>query len=211
MALVKYNNNSLSSVTSAASFPAGAMTLIKTLTASASATLSFVNGSSDVVLDSTYPIYLFKFINVSPTSGASNPTFGFNGSDDTSSHSYDIVKTTTAIQAYHKEDGSAASLFYYTSFDLAQSTAFQYLNFGDGNTDADASGSGELYLFNPSSTTFVKHFMSNFNNCASDPGSENDRVAGYFNTTSAITAMQFKYNSGNMDAGTIKLYGIKDS
>ena len=211
MALVKYNNNSISAVTSAASIPSGAMTLIKTLTASASATLSFVNGSSDVVLDSTYPIYLFKFINVSPTSGASNPTFGFNGSDDTSSHSYDIVKTTTAIQAYHKEDGSAASLFYNTSFDLAQSTAFQYLNFGDANTDADASGSGELYLFNPSSTTFVKHFMSNFNNCASDPSSENDRVAGYFNTTSAITAMQFKYNSGNMDAGTIKLYGIKDS
>ena len=211
MALVKYNNNSISAVTSAASIPSGAMTLIKTLTASASATLSFVNGSSDVVLDSTYPIYLFKFINVSPTSGASNPTFGFNGSDDTSSHSYDIVKTTTAIQAYHKEDGSAASLFYNTSFDLAQSTAFQYLNFGDGNTDADASGSGELYLFNPSSTTFVKHFMSNFNNCASDPSSENDRVAGYFNTTSAITAMQFKYNSGNMDAGTIKLYGIMDS
>ena len=208
MALVKYNNNSISAVTSAASIPSGAMTLIKTLTASASATLSFVNGSSDVVLDSTYPIYLFKFINVSPTSGASNPTFGFNGSDDTSSHSYDIVKTTTAIQAYHKEDGSAASLFYNTSFDLAQSTAFQYLNFGDANTDADASGSGELYLFNPSSTTFVKHFMSNFNNCASDPSSENDRVAGYFNTTSAITAMQFKYNSGNMDAGTIKLYGI---
>ena len=211
MALVKYNNNSISAVTSAASIPSGAMTLIKTLTASASATLSFVNGSSDVVLDSTYPIYLFKFINVSPTSGASNPTFGFNGSDDTSSLSYDIVKTTTAIQAYHKEDGSAASLFYNTSFDLAQSTAFQYLNFGDANTDADASGSGELYLFNPSSTTFVKHFMSNFNNCASDPSSENDRVAGYFNTTSAITAMQFKYNSGNMDAGTIKLYGIKDS
>ena len=211
MALVKYNNNSLSSVTSAASFPAGAMTLIKTLTASASATLSFVNGSSDVVLDSTYPIYLFKFINVSPTSGASNPTFGFNGSDDTSSHSYDIVKTTTAIQAYHKEDGSAASLFYNTSFDLAQSTAFQYLNFGDANTDADASGSGELYLFNPSSTTFVKHFMSNFNNCASDPSSENDRVAGYFNTTSAITALQFKYSNGNMDAGKIKLYGTKDA
>ena len=211
MALVKYNNNSISAVTSAASIPSGAMTLIKTLTASASATLSFVNGSSDVVLDSTYPIYLFKFINVSPTSGASNPTFGFNGSDDTSSHSYDIVKTTTAIQAYHKEDGSAASLFYNTSFDLAQSTAFQYLNFGDANTDADASGSGELYLFNPSSTTFVKHFMSNFNNCASDPSSENDRVAGYFNTTSAITALQFKYSNGNMDAGKIKLYGIKDA
>jgi len=213
MALVKYNNNSISAVTSAASIPSGAMTLIKTLTASASATLSFVNGSSDVVLDSTYPIYLFKFINVSPTSGASNPTFSFNGSDDTSSHSYDITKTTTAIQAWHKEDDESRDnyLFYNTSFDLSQSTGFQSLNFGDGNTDADASGSGELYLFNPSSTTFAKYFIATFSNCDSDPSASCQRVAGYFNTTSAITAMQFKYSNGNMDAGTIKLYGIKDS
>jgi hypothetical protein len=226
MALTKFNYNSFD-VTSAAStalgfnanangfatISPGSMVLIKTLTASSDSTLSFVDGSSSVVLDNTYPVYLFKFINVSPTSGASNPTFGFNGSDDTSSHSYDIVKTTTAIQSWHKEDDESRDnyLFYNTSFDLSQSTGFQYLNFGDGNTDADASGSGELYLFNPSSTTFVKHFISNFNNCASDPSSENDRVAGYFNTTSAITAMQFKYNSGNIDAGTIKLYGIKDS
>ena len=191
----------------------GAMTLIKTLTASNSATLSFVNGASSVVLDGTYPVYVFKFINVSPTSGASSPKFGFNGSDDTSSHSYDIVKTTTAYQSWHKEDGESRDnyLFYNTSFDLTQSANIQFLNFGDANTDADASGSGELYLFNPSSTTFVKHFMSNFNNCASDPSSENDRVAGYFNTTAAITAMQFKYSAGNMSAGIIKLYGIKDS
>ena len=207
MAINLANNNSLANITALpSSISGGAMTLLATQTASGSATLSFTSG-----IDDTYDKYVFKFYNMHPASGASNPTFGFNGSDDTSSHSYDIVKTTTAIQAYHKEDGSAASLFYNTSFDLAQSTAFQYLNFGDANTDADASGSGELYLFNPSSTTFVKHFMSNFNNCASDPSSENDRVAGYFNTTSAITAMQFKYNSGNMDAGTIKLYGIKDS
>jgi len=213
MALVKYNNNSISAVTSAASIPSGAMTLIKTLTASASATLSFVNGSSDVVLDSTYPIYLFKFINVSPTSGASNPTFTFNGSDDTSSHSYDITKTTTAIQNWHKEDGESRDnyLFYNTSFDLSQSTGFQSLNFGDGNTDADASGSGELYLFNPSSTTFAKYFIATFSNCDSDPSASCQRVGGYFNITSAITAMQFKYSNGNMDAGTIKLYGIKDS
>ena len=191
----------------------GAMTLIKTLTASNSATLSFVNGASSVVLDDTYPVYVFKFINVSPTSGASSPKFGFNGSDDTSSHSYDIIKTTTAYQSWHKEDGESRDnyLFYNTSFDLTQSANIQFLNFGDANTDADASGSGELYLFNPSSTTFVKHFMSNFNNCASDPSSENDRVAGYFNTTAAITAMQFKYSAGNMSAGIIKLYGIKDS
>jgi len=215
-ALTKYNDRSLKDLTTAppsvTSAP-GALVHIKTLTASSSATLSFVNGSSDVVLDSTYPIYKFEFINVSPTSGASNPKFGFNGSDDTSSHSYDITKTTTAIQSWHKEDDESRDnyLFYNTTFDLSQSTGFQYLNFGDGNTDADASGSGELYLFNPSSTTFAKYFMATFNNCASDPSSENDRVAGYFNTTSAITALQFKYSNGNMDAGKIKLYGIKDA
>ena len=211
MALVKYNNNSISAITTAGTVPTGAMVLIKEQTASDSSTINFVNGTSDVVLDSTYPIYLFKFINVNPVSGASTPTFGFNGSDDTSSHSYDITKTTTAIQAWHKEDGTNQSLFYNTSFDLAQSTGFQMLNFGDGNVGADASGVGELWLFSPSNTTYVKHFIATFNNCASDPSSENDRVAGYFNTTAAITAMQFKYDSGNIESGTIKLYGIKDS
>ena len=211
MALVKYNNNSISAITTAGTVPTGAMVLIKEQTASDSSTINFVNGTSDVVLDSTYPIYLFKFINVNPVSGASTPTFGFNGSDDTSSHSYDITKTTTAIQAYHKEDGTNQSLFYNTSFDLAQSTGFQMLNFGDGNVGADASGVGELWLFSPSNTTYVKHFIATFNNCASDPSSENDRVAGYFNTTAAITALQFTFSNGNIDSGTIKLYGVKDS
>ena len=211
MALVKHNNNSISALTTAGSLPSGSMVLIKEQTASNSSTVSFVNGSSDVVLDNTYPIYLFKFINVNAVSGATTPNFSFNASDDSSSHSYDITKTSTAIQCWHKEDGSNGSLFYNTSFDLAQSTAFQQIGFGDGNTDADASGSGELLLFNLASSTFVKHFISTFQNCASDPSSENDHVAGYFNTTSPITAMQFKYDSGNIDSGTIKLYGIRDS
>ena len=213
MALVKYNNNSISDVTALASVPSGALTHIKTLTASDSSTLSFVNGSSDVVLDSTYPIYIFKFINVNPASGASNPRFTFNGSDDTSSHSYDITKTTTAVQSWHKEDGEDRDnyLFYNTTFDIAQGTGFQSLNFGDGNVDSDACGSGELYLFDPSSTTFQKHFTANFDNCDSDPSAAHMLVAGYFNTTSAITAMQFKYSSGNVESGTIKLYGINDS
>ena len=210
MGLVKYNNLSISSIDDVSKID-GAMTLIKTVTVSDDSTISFVNGASDVVLDSTYPIYLFKFINVNPVSGASNPTFGFNGSDDTSSHSYDITKTTTAIQAYHKEDGTNQSLFYNTSFDLAQATGVQRIQSGDGNVDADASGSGELWLFNPSSTTYVKHFMSSFSNCDSDPSNAQYRVAGYFNTTAAITALQFTYSNGNIDSGTIKLYGVKDS
>ena len=207
MALVKYNNNSLSSVTSAAGFPAGAMTLIKTLTASSSSTLSFVDGSSDVVLDSTYPIYVFKFINIHPS--ANSEDFTFTMSADTGSN-YNVTKTTTFFDARHGEDGSDAVLAYSANRDLAQSTNFQMLarEIGNGN---DETTSGTLHLFNPSSTTFVKHFISNFNSYYSENYTMNHYVAGYGNTTSAVDAIQFKMSSGNIDAGTIKLYGIKDS
>ena len=207
MALVKYNNNSLSSVTSAAGFPAGAMTLIKTLTASSSSTLSFVDGSSDVVLDSTYPIYVFKFISIHPS--ANSEDFTFNMSADTGSN-YNVTKTTTFFDARHGEDGSDAVLAYSANRDLAQSTNFQMLarEIGNGN---DETTSGTLHLFNPSSTTFVKHFISNFNSYYSENYTMNHYVAGYGNTTSAVDAIQFKMSSGNIDAGTIKLYGIKDS
>ena len=207
MALVKYNNNSIGSVTSAASFPAGALTLIKTLTASSSSTLSFVDGSSDVVLDNTYPIYLFKFINIHP---ATNSTaFRFNLSVDTGSN-YNVTKTTTVIQYYHDEGGSSATLQYDTGMDLAQSTNPQIIaeNIGNGN---DECASGDMYLFSPSSTTFVKHFLISSASYFASDYSNNYYVAGYGNTTSAIDAVQFTMSSGNIDAGTIKLYGIKDS
>jgi len=207
MALVKYNNNSISAVTSAASFPAGAMTLIKTLTASSSSTLSFVDGSSDVVLDNTYPIYLFKFINIHPANDGVE--FSFNMSADSGSN-YNVTKTSTSFRAYHKEDGSDAALSYDTSRDLAQSTAFQIITPGIGNQNDECS-SGSLHLFNPSSTTFVKHFVSDFNTYISIDYNQNQFTAGYGNTTSAVDAIQFKMSSGNIDSGTIKLYGLKDS
>jgi hypothetical protein len=209
MALVKYNNNSISSVTSAASFPAGAMTLIKSITASSDSTISFVHGSSDVVLDSTYPIYLFKFINMHPASAGTN--FRVNFSADTGSN-YNVTKTTTVFKAEHHENDSAASLGYETSQDLSQSTNPQMFMILDNANDS--GGSGELYLFNPSSTTFVKHFMANGTGFVVDGGNPKQftmYVAGYGNTTSAIDAVQFSMASGNIDAGTIKLYGIKDS
>ena len=182
------------------------MTLIKTLTASSSSTLSFVDGSSDVVLDNTYPIYLFKFINIHPATDNVKLTVGFrDGGTD-----YDAVKTTTAFYAYHKEDDSGTGLDYSTAYDLAQSTSFQNIAFELGN-DNDQCCSGTMHLFNPSSTTFVKHFISNFQNIRYDNMSENDYVAGYCNTTTAIDGVQFKMTSGNIDSGTIKLYGIKDS
>ena len=211
MALVKYNNNSLSSVTSAARFPSGAMAHIKTLTASSSSTLSFVDGSSDVVLDSTYPIYLFKFINIHPSGGGSE--FQVNFSADTGSN-YNVTKTTTAFYAYHREDGGSTTFTYNSSEDLAQSTAFQDLTVASQiGTDNDESASGSMFLYSPSSTTFVKHFISETNYVSDDstPFSMNCYIAGYANTTSAIDAVRFQLDTNNMQSGTIKLYGIKDS
>ena len=206
MALVKYNNNSISAITAASSLPTGAMTLIKEQTASSSATISFVDGTSDVVLDSTYPIYLFKFINMHPATD--NKIFQVNFRDGGSS--YDATKTTTVFRTQHTEDGSANNFSYMAGYDLAQSTAVQQLLDGTGN-DNDQSLSGEMYLFNPSSTTFVKHFMATLQGYRHNEYSANWFVAGYCNVTAAIDGVQFSMDSGNIDAGTFKLYGIKDS
>jgi len=207
MALVKYNNNSISAITAAAAIPAGAMTLIKEQTASSSSTISFVHGTSDVVLDGTYPIYLFKFIGIHPATD--NTHFTFNGSDDDSSHSYDVTKTTTMIDCYQSEGGAGATLSYGGG-SLAQSTAFQRLTNDQGNAN-DENVSGYLYLFNPSSTVFVKHFLAGSSRTSHNDYAAQQYYGGYFNTTADITAIQFKFSSGNIDAGTIKLYGIKDS
>lgn len=207
MALVKYNNNSISAITSAASIPSGALVPIKTLTASSSATLSFVNGSDGVVLDSTYPIYKFVFINCHPATD--DVDFSFNLSTDSGSN-YNVTKTTTFFAAGHNESGTDGFLTYAANNDLAQSTAFQMLTDGVGNSN-DESCSGELFLFNPSSSVFVKHFIAKNNRYYFGDYSILDFLAGYGNTTSPINAVQFKFSSGNTDSGTIKLYGIKDS
>ena len=206
MALVKYNNNSLSAITAASSLPTGAMTLIKEQTASSSSTNSFVHGSSDVVLDSTYPIYLFKFINIHPATDQKK--FMFQGT--TNGSDFNTTMTTTWFQAYHDEADSNTALTYVVGEDQAQGTSFQSLSEDTGN-DNDQNYCGELWLYNPSSTTFVKHFMARGNDAYFSNYINNIFVAGYFNTTSAITGLQFKMESGNVDSGTFKLYGIKDS
>ena len=184
----------------------GSMVLIKTLTASSSATISFVNGSSDVVLDSTYPIYLFKFINIHPQTDAKALTF--QGSTDTGS-SYGVTATTSSFFAGHLEGDNDYLLAYDTGSDQSQSTAFIKMNGYDtlGN-DNDQSQSGYMHLFNPSSTTFVKHWMSRATMYGSNPQSQITYSAGYANTTSAIDAIQFSMSSGNIDAGSISLFGI---
>ena len=162
MSIVKYNNNSVSDVTSGASLASGAMTHIKTLTASSSATLSFVHGTSDVVLDSTYPVYLFKWISCHPANNDTDFTVNFRDGGS----NYDATKTTAYFSATINE--------------------------------AD-------------STTFVKHFMARTNYSGHDEQSRDDFIAGYCNVTAAIDGVQFSFASGDIDVGTIKLYGIKDS
>ena len=184
----------------------GAMTHIKTLTASSSATLSFVDGTDGVVLDSTYPVYVFKFINIHPSNN--NVNFQLNFRDGGTA--YDAIKTTTAIRAYHNEAGNDTTFGYVNPFDVAQGSGVHILANNMGNEN-DESLSGELYLFNPSSTTFVKHFNADLNNYNQDNFSVRHLSAGYCNTTTAIDGIQFSCSAGDIDAGTFKLYGIKDS
>ena len=220
MALTKFNYNSFD-VTSAASkglafnsnangfetSSAGSMTLIKTLTASSSANLSFVHGSSDVVLDSTYPVYLFKWINCHPETNDTDFTVNFRDGGS----NYDATKTTSYFSATLNEADSGAGLSYESAVDLAQSTGVQKLSKSGIGNDNDHSASGEMYLYNPSSTTFVKHFIARSHYSGHDEQSRDDFIAGYCNVTAAIDGVQFAFASGNIDAGTIKLYGIKDS
>jgi len=195
-------NSSVSAVTSFANAPAGTLVLISTQTASASANISFTTG-----LDSTYDEYIFKFINIRPATDNVNLTF--NLSTDAGSN-YNITKTTTFFRSIHDEADTNTDLSYNTTYDLAQSTAFQPLSIFIGN-GADESCSGSMTLFNPSSTVYVKHFISTLNTYDSSNYSCEYFMAGYGNTTSAINAIRFQMSSGNIADGDIKLYGVKKS
>jgi hypothetical protein len=180
------------------------MIFIKKLTASSSSTLSFVNGSSDVVLDSTYKEYVFTFNNIHPSND--NVDFYVNASVDGGSN-YNVTKTTSFFRAGHDESGSEAAIEYRTGEDVAQGTGVQIILQQMGN-DNDQCGSGTLHLFNPSSTTFVKHFISRVDGMAHNDQILSDFIAGYFNTTSAINAIQFSIEAGTIESGDICLYGI---
>ena len=207
MSIIKLNNNGVKNATAFGSITGlGSMTFIKKLTASSSATLSFVDGSSSVVLDNTYKEYVFTFKDIHPAS--ENPFFSFNLSVDGGSN-YNVTKTSSAFFTQQGESGSGAELNYSTARDLAQSTGVQNISSEAGN-DSDQTVSGYLHLFNPSSTTFVKHYISqtNSNFKYSEPYFMSTNVAGYGNTTSAVDAIQFSFSSGNIDSGDICLYGI---
>ena len=189
-------------------FSKGSLTLIKTLTASSSGTLSFVDGTSSVVLDSTYKEYMFIFNNIHP--GTNQAEFSFNGSIDAGSN-YNVAKTTTVFTGEHREDGSGQGLSYYDGMDLANGTGVQSIARETGD-DNDLAASGYLHLFNPSSTTFVKHFIARSSTTYSGSSgadyAQDMYTAGYFNTTSDIDAVQFTMSSGDIDAGTVQLFGV---
>ena len=197
------NNNSMSAITSLPSWVGGgSLNLISTQTASSSSTISFASG-----IDSTYKEYIVKFFDVHPATDNNTSTNYFEVNFRDGSTDYDATKTTTIFRAYHFEDASTQALSYETDHDLAQSTGFQRIAQGMGN-DNDQCVAGILHLFNPSNTTFVKHFLCETNNIHADNASYRWNVAGYINTTTAIDGIQFKMTTGNIDSGTFKLYGV---
>jgi hypothetical protein len=189
----------------AISIAVGSMTLIKTLTASNSATLSFVDGASGVILDNTYKTYIFKFHEIHPSSNDAEFTVNFRDGGT----AYDATKTTTAFRSYHFE-GDDSGLGYQQSNDLAQSTAIQKIGQLQSANDNDSCGGGEMKLYNPSNTTYVKHFQSRYSHhyTNSSPGQIDNFISGYANVTAAVDGVQFKFDSGNISTGQIKLYGI---
>ena len=181
----------------------GSKVHIKTLTASSSATLSFLNGTDGVVLDSTYPIYKFEFINIHPATNDTSFTFQVDTGTNTS---YNQTITSTFFNAQHSE-GDANYLMYRTTGDQAQGSSFQRLTEGTGS-DNDQSCCGTLTIHTPADTTFVKHFISQTHNAHHGNYAMNNFIAGYVNTTTALTRVRFKFESGAIASGVIKLYGI---
>ena len=177
----------------------GALVKISSSTASSSATVSFTSG-----IDSTYKEYIFLFNNIHPATDGAN--IQFQGSTDGGSN-YNTTITSSYFQA--QANASETALEYDGGQDLAQSTNFQTILAKEPGNGNDESVSGILYLFDPSNTTFVKHFLSVGNCQDTEAMSRQGFTGGYFNTTSAINAVQFKMSSGNMDAGTITMYGVK--
>ena len=213
MALTKYNYNSFdvtpvasnafafnstpNGLTTAAS---GAMNLITTNTITSGVSSSDFTSS----IDSTYDVYVFKFINIHPATNNVKWTFQ---SDTGTNTSYGQTITSTDFISQHSEDDSATEFGYASANDQAQGTAFQPIGqlVGNGN---DESVSGTLHVFDPSDTTFVKHFIANTNVYRQDDYTREHFTAGYFNTTTALTRFRFKFDSGNIDSGVIKMYGL---
>jgi hypothetical protein len=178
------------------------ITLISSQTANASASISFTTG-----ITSTYKAYKFVFVNIHPS--VDDSYFQFNASTDGGSN-YNVTKTTTFFRSVNSESGLETAFSYITADDLAQSTAYQtFVHGGAIGNATDENASGSITIFNPSSTTYVKHFIAQTSSTHSGDYALNNFTAGYLNTTSAVNAIRFTMASGNIDEGKIYLYGIK--
>ena len=206
MSIIKLNNQGVKNATAFGSITGlGSMTFIKKLTASSSSTVSFVDGASSVVLDNTYKEYVFTFKDIHASNDSAE--MQFNISVDGGSN-YNVTKTSAFVYAYKNEaDNGIQAVEHVNSYSLSQSTDPQVIEENAG-TDNDQSIVGTLTLYNPSSTTFVKHYMATLNNCSEHNYNKNSYVGGYGNTTSAVNAIQFSMSAGTIDAGDICLYGI---
>ena len=204
MALIKLNNRGVKDATVFGSISSlGSLTFISKQTASSSATISFTSG-----IDSTYKEYIFYFINMHPATDIAE--FQFNMSTDSGSN-YNVTKTTTLFKSRLAENDSIQELGYESGSDLAQSTNYQSFTYAGIRNENDASLNGVLRIFNPSSSTFVKHFISECNYMSKSGTTSvtyNSFIAGYGNTTSAVDAIDFKMSSGNIDSGDILLFGL---
>ena len=201
MAVVSGGTTLIDNGTLDAGVSTGDLILLSTQTASASASIDFTSG-----IDSTYDSYVFKFINIHPAT--QNVNFQFQVDTGTNTN-YNQTITSTSFRAYHFEGDLSAVLEYVTAYDQAQGTTFQNIN--NIAIDNDMCAVGELKLFNPSSTTYVKHFIARSQFYGDGGGqdlSEDWFTAGYVNTTTAITRVRFKMSSGNIDDGIIKMYGV---
>jgi hypothetical protein len=196
MSLIKLNNRAVKDVTQFGSISSlGSLTHISTATASSSASIEFTLGD--------YKEYQFYFVNIHPQTNIVKFTVNFRDGESL----FDATKTTTYFRARHDEAGTTGQLGYDTGEDLAQSTGEHTLCASTGN-DNDQCLSGILKLFNPSSTTFVKHFIADMSDYRANDYNAREMTAGYCNTTSAIDGIRFQMSSGNIDAGQILLFGV---
>jgi hypothetical protein len=198
MSLITLNNRALKDATAVGTTTSlGNLVFISRATASSSSSLNITSG-----INSTYKEYIFFFNNIHASTQAH---FQVNFSIDSGSN-YNVSKTTTFFFGSHNEAGDSTSLSYQDSHDITGTGAHSLgLSF---SSDNDAGGSGYMHLFDPSSTTFVKHFIAVTGGFTDSDYYNTNYTAGYGNTTSAINAVQFSMASGNIDSGTIDLYGV---
>ena len=200
MSIVTLNNRALKDATAVGSITGlGNLKFISRSTASSSSSVNITSG-----IDSTYKEYIFVINNMHPQTNDKHFTFQVNADGGSG---FNETITSSVFRAYHLEDGSASGLDHRTANDQAQGTAYQRLSEEVGN-GSDEGVSGILHIFDPSNTTFVKHFISDNSTVHRSDIAWTNYVAGYANTTSAIDAIDFKFASGNIDSGVIKMYGV---